>query len=251
MNNPHAVISNGKRGCGIDLPSILNGTNPNRFIIIRSSCGIGHEFVHRSLLTKWLVDNGIVGRSPSDALQKYHEILQFLFIDVLHPLPVITDAVAAIEKELMWSQYSYFGIHIRSGLLEGNVGWGRFLEPRDVQYFIAQATKYTPRVERREEKKVKWLVLSDADGVKKEVMEAAKDRYTGVNCTVSHSKDASHEGLKCSIIENYLLSDCSMLFLTAKSTFGYLAKHRTEVAQISVHPGAWKKMWSCLVNTQN
>ena len=193
------------------------------------------------MLTKWLVENGIVESLSSSALENYHELMQFLYIDILHPLPVITDSVATIKKDLMWNHYSYFGLHIRSGLLEGNVGWGRFLEPRDVDYFIVQVTKYTERLERRN-KKVKWLVLSDSDRVKKKVKEAAKDRYTSLNCTVNHSKDANREGLKCSIIENYLLSDCYMLFLTARSTFGYLAKHRTEANEVSVHLGSWKKM---------
>ena len=56
------------------------------------------------------------------------------------------------------------------------------------------------------------------------------------NCTVAHTKTESRSAWKCSVVENYLLSECDFLVLTAKSTFGYLAKHRNEAEQSNIFP---------------
>lgn len=242
MYQPDALILDGRGKCKDSIPGILNGTIPNRLIIVRDSCMIEQEFVHQPALNQWLVDNGITSRRKLNDVQKYHQILQFLFVDLLFPLPSITDRVAAIKKELDWGNHYFIGMHIRSGLLEGNVGWGRFLEPQDVDFFISQAKQYTQRAERRGyEHPVKWLVLSDNSALRQRVKEEGKDYYVTTNCTLSHSKNANVAGMQCSLVENYLLSDCNMLMLTAKSTFGYLAKHRTEAPQVNVYPGTWKK----------
>ena len=143
MYQPDALILDGRGKCKDSIPGILNGTIPNRLIIVRDSCMIEQEFVHQPALNQWLVDNGITSRRKLNDVQKYHQILQFLFVDLLFPLPSITDRVAAIKKELDWDNHYFIGMHIRSGLLEGNVGWGRFLEPQDVDFFISQAKQYT------------------------------------------------------------------------------------------------------------
>ena len=85
-------------------------------------------------------------------------------------------------------------------------------------------------------KPVRWFVLSDNAEAKKQLEEAAEGAFWTYNCTVAHTKTMNRDAWKCSIVENYLLSECDYLILTAKSTFGYLAKHRNEAEQSNVFP---------------
>ena len=120
------------------------------------------------------------------------------------------------------------------------MGWGRFLEKRDVDHFLSLAKKKTKRILRSSNPRdVKWFVLSDSVQVRERIMKEAGDRFFTYNCTVVHSKSRDLSGWKCSVIENYLLSECDYLILTAKSTFGYLAKHRTEVEQSNIFPKSY------------
>ena len=50
--------------------------------------------MHDSSLRSWLRAHGVVRRSHRNALDVYHRLLQFLFVDVVQPQPEIRRAVA-------------------------------------------------------------------------------------------------------------------------------------------------------------
>lgn len=197
--------------------------------------------MHDASLRSWLRAHGIIRRSQRHALDVYHRLLQFLFVDVVQPQPEIQSAVAAFREAVGWAGCYVIGLHVRTGLLEGNVGWGRFLQRRDVDRFVEAARQRTERAERATKegraRPVRWLVLSDSEEARRRVEEAAGPGVVWrPNCTVAHTKTESRSAWKCSVVENYLLSECDYLVLTAKSTFGYLAKHRNEAEQSNIFP---------------
>ena len=223
--------------CDADVTQLLRGNHSARFFVLRRSCGIDHRFVHDAALRGWLRAHGIIRRSQRNALDVYHRLLQFLFVDVVQPQPEIRRAVEAFRGSVGWSGFYVIGMHVRTGLLEGNVGWGRFLRRKDVDRFVEIAEKRTERVERgKKGKPVRWFVLSDNEEARRRVEEAGKGVVWTSNCTVAHTKTVSRSAWKCSVVENYLLSECDYLILTAKSTFGYLAKHRNEAEQSNIFP---------------
>ena len=194
--------------------------------------------MHDAALRAWLRAQGIVRRSQRGAGDVYHRLLQFLFVDVVQPLPEVRSAVTAFRARVQWERFYVIGIHVRTGLLEGNVGWGRFLFRRDLERFVALAQQRARRAKARSgAREVRWFVLSDSEAAKRRLEAAAGgDGVWEYNCTVAHTKSMSRSAWKCSIVENYLLSECDYLILTAKSTFGYLAKHRSEAEQSNVFP---------------
>lgn len=237
------VLSTDKGNCGLDLLGIINGTETRKHIIIRSSCGIERFFTHDRHVREWLVDNGIIDTPKMHEVDIYHRLMQFLLVDAIHPRENIIEGVNAFKNSVHWDNYTIIGIHLRTGLLEGNVGWGRFIEEDDINYFLMQANRQSLNLKRHiPNKDVKWFVLADNEGVKSTVAKEAGDRFLTANCTIAHSKNRNANGMYCSFVENYLLSDCNFLILTYKSTFGYLAKHRTDVSQLNVLPGSWKKI---------
>ena len=234
------------------MEGILNGTDPHKYIVIRGYCGIIHYFIDTPYLTNWLTDVGVFPSSSLFALDRTHLLMQFLLVDVIVPQPHIWDAVVQFKVRSHWDNYTVIGIHIRSGLLEGNVGWGRFLEKEDVDVFYQNALRYTKKLERMSpEKQVKWLVLVDNEGVKEEFKQRAGKYYLSTDLQVVHSKEGVTKGIENSIIDNYILSECYTLILTMKSTYGYLAKHRCEASHRSIAPGSHKSSHSFVWKSTN
>ena len=172
-----------------------------------------------------------------------HYLLQFLYVDVMIPNPSIWSQVQQFKRQVQWDSMQVIGVHIRTGMLDGNVPWGRFLEKEDIDVFAVEAERHTQKLERRDRKKpVKWLVMADNKEVREAFKKTAGERYLSSERSVIHSKDGELKGIENSIIDSYLLSDCNVLILTMKSTYGYLAKHRCEAVHNSIAPGAYKKL---------
>lgn len=241
MHRNDTIISQSGKHCGLNLEAILNGTDPHKYVVIRGYCGIIHYFIHTPYLTKWLTKIGVFPSSSLFALDRTHLLMQFLLVDVIVPQPSIWDTVTQFKLQSHWDDYIVLGIHIRTGLLEGNVGWGRFLEKDDIDVFYKEAMRSTRQLERiRPDKPVRWLVLVDNDGVKEEFRKRAGKYFLSTDLQVVHSKEGISKGIENSIVDNYILSECHLLILTMKSTYGYLAKHRCEASHRSIAPGSHK-----------
>ena len=207
------------------------------------ACGLLNHFVHSPSLSQWMEDHGIVPPNTQNHLSRMHYLLQFLYVDVMIPNPSIWSQVQQFKRQVQWDSMQVIGVHIRTGMLDGNVPWGRFLEKEDIDVFAVEAERHTQKLERRDRKKpVKWLVMADNKEVREAFKKTAGERYLSSERSVIHSKDGELKGIENSIIDSYLLSDCNVLILTMKSTYGYLAKHRCEAVHNSIAPGAYKKL---------
>ena len=167
LSQNDTFISEKSRSCGLDIPAIVNGSDPHKYIVIRGYCGILQHFVHSPTLTRWLVSVGVLPsrlEPPRRALERTHWISQFLLVDVIVPHPSLWDTVVRFKEQVRWSEMKVVGMHVRTGLLEGNVGWGRFLEKEDVELFYEEAMSFTRRLQLKGP--VRWLVLVDNEEVK-------------------------------------------------------------------------------------
>ena len=253
LSQNDTFISEKSRSCGLDIPAIVNGSDPHKYIVIRGYCGILQHFVHSPTLTRWLVSVGVLPsrlEPPRRALERTHWISQFLLVDVIVPHPSLWDTVVRFKEQVRWSEMKVVGMHVRTGLLEGNVGWGRFLEKEDVELFYEEAMSFTRRLQLKGP--VRWLVLVDNEEVKQELKEKAGDYYLSTGLMVAHSKEGVAQGIENSLIDNYLLSECDALVLTSQSTYGYLAKHRTDVPTVNIGPGLYRKYYGwCVCGRQD
>ena len=230
--------------CNLDLDAILSGEDSHQFIVMETgACGLFNYFVQSPTLSQWMEDHGIVPPDAKTYQERMHYLLQFLYVDVMIPNPSIWSQVQQFKQQVQWDSVQVIGVHIRTGMLDGNVPWGRFLEKEDIGLFAMEAERYTKKFERRDRKKpVKWLVMADNEKIRKDFRQTAGEHYLSSERSVVHSKSGELKGIENSLIDSYLLSECDVLILTMKSTYGYLAKHRSGAIHNSIAPGAYKKL---------
>ena len=206
-------------------------------------CGFLNYFVNSPSLLQWMEDHGIMPPNTKTYQERMHYLLQFLYVDVMIPNPSIWSQVQKFKQQVQWDSFQVIGIHIRTGMLDGNVPWGRFLEKDDIALFAMKAERHTKKLERKDRKKpVKWLVMADNEKIREEFKNTAEEHYLSSERSVVHSKGGELKGIENSLVDSYLLSECEVLILTMKSTYGYLAKHRSGVIHNSIAPGAYKKV---------
>ena len=238
------IISQYGKNCNLDFESLLNRTDSHQYIVMNTgTCGLLNYFVHSTSLSQWMQDHGIIPSGKTTHLMRMHCLLQFLYVDVMIPNPSVWDQVQAFRNQVQWDSLQVIGIHVRTGMLDGNVPWGRFLEREDIPLFFREAERHSAKLKRANPAKpVKWLVMVDNKEIRNEFKEKAGEYYLSSERTVLHSKDGEIKGIENSIVDSYLLSECKVMILTMKSTYGYLSKHRGEAIHNSISPGLHKKV---------
>ena len=185
--------------------------------------------------------------------------------------------IDAFQARVRWAEHYVIGIHIRTGGM-GHEGtrWGRFLNAKDVAVFKAYAAALTHSFENgaaqgmnlrradpgerdRIEVKMKarmpvlWYVVSDQDAQKEEWRAEFGEMVQFTQCEMKHTNKGRQKkadpGFTCALLENYLLSLSDTLVLTTRSTYGYLARHRTNVPFVTVDLGDYQK-WAKMTRAQ-
>ena len=113
--------------------------------------------------------------------------------------------------------------------------------------FTMHALNQTEKAKLAQNKPVKWLVTTDSEDVRKLIQHDYPEYYVNTNCLLAHSfrdvqKQERTDGMMCSLLENYLLSEVNEAVVTAQSTYGLLAAYRNlYIKKIMVYRGDWKK----------
>ena len=190
------------------------------------------------------------------------------------PRPSIQQIIDQYKQQFQWDEYYMVGIHIRTGgVNKERIHWGRFLEDKDVQMF----KKYAKMLEKSykggvlegyvkkstgeedgvpvsvqkffNKAPIRFYVLSDQDMIKDQIMDELGEEAVTTKCEMTHTnrsrKKKDDPGFICALVENYLLSSTDFMILTTRSTYGYLARHRTNSPFIAVDKGCyanWKKL---------
>ena len=65
------------------------------------------------------------------------------------------------------------------------------------------------------------------------------------NCDMTHTnkgRTMKHDpGFTCALVENYLLSSTDIMVLTSRSTYGYLARHRSNAPYVAIDLGDYDR----------
>ena len=92
---------------------------------------------------------------------------------------------------------------------------------------------------------VAWYVLSDQDSVKAQFAKKYPQYVVSTSCDMTHTNRGrevkADPGFTCALVENYLLSMSDVMILTTRSTYGYLARHRTNTPYVTVDIGDYAK----------
>lgn len=224
-------------------------TASNNIILLRTLCKFLEYVVKEPEYFGWLDSVGFVVnpklRSGSDIRKT---LLHFMYTKVIQVHPDILEMVEKEKSKLEWDKYYWIGIQIRSGHMKGDEGRNVFLFKDDINMFDMYAINQTEKAKINQSKPVKWLVTTDADDVRKHYQEKFPEYYTNLNCVLAHSfRDVQRrersEGMVCSLLDNYMLSNVNEAIVTAQSTYGLLATYRNlNIKKIMVYRGDWKRL---------
>ena len=225
----------------------------------------------------WITDRGIMAKTLVAPQEMVHHVLRFLYREAMTPRPWVQAQIASFQARVQWESHYVIGIHVRTGGM-GHEGtrWGRFLNEKDVAVFKAYASSLTnsfqngaaqgmnlrradPNERDRIEVKMKaklpvlWYVVSDQDAQKDAWKEEFGEMVAFTQCEMKHTNKGRQKkadpGFTCALLENYLLSLADTMVLTTRSTYGYLARHRTNVPFVTVDLGDYQK-WAKMTRAQ-
>lgn len=260
--------------CPFNTVDLAHGKVDARFVVFRSTCLTAQQLVKNKPDKKWFAERGIVSRTLLSPQETLHHIYRWLYAEVMTPRPMILDRINEYKMQFDWDHKYMVGVHIRTGgVNKERIRWGRFLNEKDIQMFKKYSkmllTNYekgilTGYIEKKlidgemkaigQEKfdrhyPLNFYVLSDQDGVKENILDDLGEKAVTTRCDMTHTNKARKQkddpGFICALIENYLLSSSDFLILTTRSTYGYLARHRTNSPYVTIDIGCydnWKKL---------
>lgn len=260
--------------CPFNTVDLVHNQVDARFVVFRSTCLTAQQLVKNKMDKRWFSDRGITTRILVPPQETLHHIYRWLYAEVMTPRPFIMEKINSYKTQFDWDHRYMVGIHIRTGGVHKEViHWGRFLSEKDVALF----KKYALQIQKNYQKGILtgyvenklmegeehghsvekfnrkyplgFYVLSDQESVKMKLVEGLGETAVTTQCDMTHTnvarKSKENPGFICALIENYLLSSADILVLTTRSTYGYLARHRTNSPFVSVDLNAydaWKKL---------
>ena len=268
------LIAEKTNQCPFDPVDLVHNKVDAKFVVFRSTCLTAQQLVKNKADKRWFGDRGITPRTLASSQELLHHIYRWLYSEIMTPRPFIQDMITDYRNQFHWDQHFMVGIHIRTGgVSHERIQWGRFLSEKDVQMFKKYALLYRINYENKNligyvEKKLLdgetfgepvekfqknfplgFYVLSDQEYIKKKLMAELGEEAVTTHCDMTHTnmaiKGRDNPGFLCALIENYLLSQCDFLILTTRSTYGYLARHRTNAPYVTVDLNSfenWKKL---------
>lgn len=196
----------------------------------------------------FLNDNGFVINPKLKSYQDIRKMVNyFLYTKVIQILPDIRQMILDEEARLQWSSYYWIGIQIRSGKMPGDEGQSIFMYKDDFEMFMKLAVERTEKAKAKSKLPVKWFIAADAVAIKEQILARYPQYYVNTECSLSHSfRDVKRsdrtEGMLCTILDNYLLSDVNEAVVTGASTYGLLATYRNlYIKKDIVNRGDWRK----------
>lgn len=221
---------------------------PNRNIILRTFCKFTEYILKSPDYYDFLNNNGFVINPKLNSYQDIRKMVNYFFyVKVIQLLPEIREMVEEEKARLEWNSYYWVGIQIRSGKMPGDEGHNVFMFKDDLKMFTKYALDRTEKAAKKQAKPVKWFIAADSLKVKEDLLQTYPKYYVSTECTMSHSfRDVKRsdrtEGMLCTLLDNYLLSEVNEAVVTGTSTYGLLATYRNlNIKKDMVLRGDWKK----------
>ena len=250
--------------CPFDPVEVCNGKETARFIVMRSTCMTAQKLTRVKEEKRWFTSHGILPSALLSLQEMAHHIYRFLYREVMVPKPWVQNQIEQFKSSIGLEGKQVIGIHIRTGgVSKEGIRWGRFLNERDVNLFYKYAVALTSELEAGKpigqkkslrpemegnvpaKRSVVWYVLSDQDSVKAQFAKKYPQYVVSTSCDMTHTNRGrevkADPGFTCALVENYLLSMSDVMILTTRSTYGYLARHRTNTPYVTVDIGDYAK----------
>lgn len=257
--------------CPFDPVDVCNGKETARFVVMRSTCLTTQKLTRVKEEKRWFISHGILPSALLSLQEMAHHIYRFLYREVMVPRPWVQERIDGFKAKVDWDQKHVIGIHVRTGgVSKERTRWGRFLNEKDVTLFYKYAMAITNALEEGKslaqsslrsevegnvpaKQGVVWYVLSDQDSIKSQFVSRHSSYVVSTNCDMTHTNRGreikADPGFTCALVENYLLSASDVMILTTRSTYGYLARHRTNTPYITVDVGDYGR-WSKKSSTE-
>ena len=162
--------------------------------------------------------------------------------------PDIPDYIEAEKERLEWQSFYWIGVQIRTGHMLGDESLNTFMVCEDLEMFNMYAEQQTAIARKNlTTKPIKWFIATDNENIRDQMLERHPDVAVVSGCEIRHSfrdveRDERSNGMMCTLLDNYLLSNCNELIITAKSTYGILASFRNpSIKKLLVYRGDWRK----------
>ena len=223
-------------------------TAPNVDLVLRTTCKFVDYFTSSGVYSEFLNKHGfVINPKLRDGNDIRKMVLHFVYTRIIQTKP---DILALVEKEkekLHWSDYYWIGLHIRTGHMPGDEGLNTFMLRDDLEMFNLYGEQQTELAKNKTDKPIRWFVAADNRDVRDTLMKRHPEYAVTTSCQISHSfrdviVEKRSEGMLCTLLDNYLLSNANELIITSRSTYGILAAYRDlNMKKIQVNRGDWRK----------
>lgn len=222
---------------------------PNRNIILQTTCKFIDFFTSSDRYSKFLDQNGFILHpklnDPNDIRKTlYH----FIYNEVIQVHPDIPDFIEGEKERLEWKKYYWIGVQIRTGHMPGDETLNTFMNKNDLEMFSMYAEQQTAIAKANHTTKpIKWFIATDNEEIREQMVDRYPDLAVISGCEIRHSfRDVERRersnGMMCTLLDNFLLSSCNELIITARSTYGILASFRNpSIKKLMVYRGDWRK----------
>lgn len=245
-----ALTSQGSIGSGLscNIPPLKLVTAPNKNIILRTTCKFVDYFTNSGLYYDFLNSHGfVINPKLRDGKDIRKMVYHFIYTRIILTKPDILSKVEEEKEKLNWKDYYWIGVQIRTGHMPGDEGLNTFMLKDDIEMFNFYAEQQTELAKKKTEKPIRWFLAADNQDVRNSLKKRHPEYVVATTCQISHSfrdvnTEERSEGMICTLLDNFLLSNTNELIITSKSTYGILASYRVlNIKKIMVFRGDWRK----------
>ena len=223
-------------------------TAPNVNIILRTTCKFVDYFTSSGMYSEFLNKHGfVINPKLRDGNDIRKMVLHFIYTRIIQTKPDILSIVEEEKEKMHWRDYYWIGIQIRTGHMPGDEGLNTFMLKDDVEMFNFYGEQQTELAKTKTDKPIRWFIAADNQDVRSNLKKRHPEYVMTTTCQISHSfrdvnTDKRSEGMICTLLDNYLLSNTNELIITSRSTYGILASYRDlTMKKILVNRGDWRK----------
>ena len=230
------------------LPSEQLLSNSMKYFVIQSTCKFIDFFTSAERFRDFLGINGfIINPRLRDGNDIRKTVYHFIYSEVIRIHPDVLKLVEKEKQRLHWSEFYWIGVQIRSGHMPGDESLNTFILRGDLEMFSLYAEQQTAIARNKTAKSIKWFIAADSQEIRDQMQIKHSEYAVSTTCEIRHSfrdmaRDGRSDEMMCTLLDNYLLSNCNELIITAKSTYGILASFRNpSIKKLLVYRGDWRK----------
>ena len=199
------------------IPSEQLLSNAMKYFILQSTCKFIDFFTSAERFRDFLGVNGfIINPRLRDGNDIRKTVYHFIYSEVIQIHPDILKSVEREKQRLHWSRFYWIGVQIRSGHMPGDEHLNTFIVRGDIEMFSLYAEQQTAIARNKTIKPVRWFIAADSQTIRDQIHAKHPKYAISTTCAIRHSfrdmtKDERSAEMLCTLLDNYLLSNCNEL----------------------------------------